>query len=69
MLGAIVDEDDLVLAPETTADDVAEWDSVNHVKFILAIEQSFGVRFDTDEIGASENAGELADLVLAKIAA
>jgi len=32
-----LDNDDIVLTDETTADDVEEWDSLSHVQLIVAI--------------------------------
>lgn len=69
ILGEIVDEEGLVLTDATTADDVLDWDSTNHVRFIVAIESEFGIRFEADEIGTPKNVGELAALVTSKVAA
>jgi acyl carrier protein len=61
---------DAALAPtmSTTGDDVAEWDSANHVLLMVAIEAEFGVRFEPEEITAPQDAGELVDLIAAKLA-
>jgi acyl carrier protein len=66
LLGDIVDEDGLELTEESTADDVAEWDSTNHVRLMIAIESAFGIRFESDEIASPENVGALLDLIEAK---
>lgn len=68
VLGNVIDEDDLQLEAKTTADEVEDWDSLTHVKLIISLESHFGVKFDTSEIGPSENVGELADLILQKCA-
>jgi acyl carrier protein len=44
----------------TSADDIAGWDSVNHVGLILAIEEEFGLSFDVAVVGDFRNVGELA---------
>jgi len=54
-------------SPSTTGDDVAEWDSANHVLLMVAVESEFGVRFEPDEITAPQNVGELVDLIRAKL--
>jgi acyl carrier protein len=61
--------DDGALTPSmsTTSDDVAEWDSANHVLLMVAIEAEFGVRFETAEITAPENVGELVGLIRSKL--
>ena len=64
----LVDDDSLQLANDTTSDDVEDWDSVNHVKLILAIESEFNIRFQTNEINGSANVGELIGLIEGKLA-
>ena len=51
--------DDATLAPtmRTTSDDVAEWDSANHVLLMVAVEAEFGVRFESEEITAPQDVG------------
>lgn len=63
----VFEEDDLVATEETSSDDVAEWDSTNHVRLMVAVEQEFGVSFETNEITAPDNVGELVDLIQAKL--
>lgn len=59
----VFDEDDLKLTPETAADDVDGWDSLSHIRLILAVSKSFGVKFSASEIGGLKNVGELVDLI------
>jgi acyl carrier protein len=54
------------LREETTAADVAEWDSVAHVLLVLASERRFGVRFESSEIANAANVGEFVALIQAK---
>ena len=63
----VFDEPELVTTDETSADDVADWDSTNHVRLIVAIEEDFGIRFETHEVTAPENVGELVDLIAEKV--
>ena len=69
LLGEIIENDSLQLAETTKADDVQDWDSTNHVRFLVAIESEFDIRFETDEIGGLENVGQLLDLVKSKLPA
>ena len=62
----IFDEEDLTVSDATTADDVAEWDSTNHVRLMVGVEQEFGVRFEASEITAPQTVGELIDLIASK---
>lgn len=60
--------DDLFLekvkvTPELDATQVEEWDSVMHVSLIIEVEQTFGVRFRTGEVGSMRNIGDLLTLI------
>jgi acyl carrier protein len=55
----IFDDDEIELTPETTAEDIEEWDSLSNVQLLIAIEQEFGVKFSTGEIANLRNVGEL----------
>jgi acyl carrier protein len=59
----VFDDDGLVVTPATSRRDLADWDSVAHVKLILALEEEFGIRFSEDEVSAIETVGELLDAV------
>lgn len=58
-----LDNDDIVLTDETTADDVEEWDSLSHVQLIVAIEKAFAIKFTSNEILSWNNVGELIDSI------
>lgn len=60
------DDDDLALTPASTAQDVAEWDSLAHVNLIAGVEGVFGVRFSISEIEHLQSVGDLVDLVAVK---
>lgn len=62
------DDDGLVLTPETTADDVEEWDSLSHVNIMAAVEQRFGIKIAVAEIDNLKNVGELLNLIERKVA-
>jgi acyl carrier protein len=48
------------------ARDVSQWDSLMNVQFMVLIEQAFGIRFSTREVGQFQNLGELLDAVKLK---
>lgn len=63
----VFDDDDIVLTPDTTANDIDGWDSQTHVLLIVAGEQRFGVKFRTAELESLKNVGHFAELIRAKL--
>ena len=54
------------LTPSTTADDVPEWDSMNHIFLVVEIERSFRIKFQTAEMEELRDVGELVALIRSK---
>jgi acyl carrier protein len=63
-----LDDDSIVLNPQTTANDVEGWDSLTHIQLIVATEKKFRIRFASSEIMNFKNIGDLTDAVLKKTA-
>jgi acyl carrier protein len=63
----VLDDDDLVLTPETTATDVAGWDSANHINIVVATEVRFKIRFTNGEIERLKNVGDFVQLIQHKL--
>jgi len=62
-----LDNGNIVLTEATTANDVAEWDSLNHIQLVVEVEKAFGIRFSSREIQTWKNIGEMIDSISAKI--
>lgn len=52
-------DDSIVLSMETRREDVPNWDSVNYINFIVAVEIEFGIKFKVADIEAFENVGAI----------
>ena len=63
----VMDNDEIVLEENTTAEDIEEWDSLAHVQLIEKIEEVFGVRFSAKEMTSWDELGELVDSLIAKL--
>lgn len=62
----ILDNEDIELTEETTAEDVEEWDSLSHVQLVVAIEKHFKIKFTSKEILSWKNVGDLVSCIANK---
>lgn len=62
----VLDEEDIVLSSDTTADDIDEWDSLTHVQLIVAIEKHFKVKFTVSELETYKDVGAMCQAVITK---
>lgn len=63
----VLENDDLIIKTETTANDLEEWDSLSHIQLIVAIEKFFKIRFTSSEINNFQNVGEMCVGIVKKI--
>ena len=59
----VFDDDGIVLTEETTADDIEDWDSLEQINLLVAIEKQFKIKFQLADVSNLENVGAMADLV------
>ena len=59
----VFDDPLLVVHPDTSPADIADWDSVAQVKLVLTIEESFGVRFTTEQVSSLHCVADFVNVV------
>ena len=59
----VFDDEDIVLSDDTTADDIEDWDSLEQINLLVAIEKQFKIKFQLADVSNLENVGAMADLV------
>ena len=64
----VFDVDDLEYEDGLSAADIEEWDSLSNIRFMVAVEKAFSIRFSNSEIEGLQNVGEMADLIVSKLA-
>lgn len=62
----VLENEDIKISAETTADDVPEWDSLNHIQLVVSIEKHFSLRFTSSEIQSFKNVGEMCEAIVKK---
>ena len=64
----IFDDDSLVITETTTANDVEDWDSIEHINLIDAVEKEFGMKFKMQEVSGMKNVGEMVQIIAERCA-
>ena len=64
----VFDDESITVNEETTADDIEDWDSLEHIDLIAAVEQEFGMKFTMGQVVTMKNVGEMADIIMSQIA-
>lgn len=63
----IFDDDTLVIGEKTNAEDIEDWDSLEHINLVVATEKKFNIKFDISEVGKMKNVGEMVDVILERV--
>lgn len=65
----VLDNENIMIGRETTANDIEEWDSLTHIQLIVAIEKHFNIRFTSSEIQGWKNVGAMCDAIYQRLEA
>lgn len=60
----VFDDENLQINEKTNAKDIEEWDSVEHISLVIAIEKEFTIRMNAAEVGKLQNVGGIIDLLI-----
>ena len=63
----VFDDETIVVNENTTADDIEDWDSLEHINLVVAIENEFGIKFSMGETTSLKNVGEMVSLINQKL--
>jgi len=63
----IFDEEEMIIEGKTNPDDIEDWDSLNHINIVNAIEKEFKVKFTLNELMNLKNVGDMIDIVRNKL--
>lgn len=60
----IFDDDTLEIDDMTTARDIEDWDSFEHINLVCAVEDEFSFKMSMTQATAMKNVGEMVDVIL-----
>ena len=63
----IFDDEQLNISDETNAGDIEDWDSLEQINILVAIQREFTIKFSIDDVEKLENVGQTIDLVESKL--
>ncbi|MBR5500384.1 MAG: acyl carrier protein [Clostridia bacterium] len=63
----VFDDDEITVSANTTAEDIEDWDSLEHIRLIAAVEQNFGIRFKMGEVASMKNVGEMVAIIQSRV--
>ena len=58
------DDDSIHVTSSTTADDIEDWDSLEHINLVVAVEKRFHIKFTMGEVTGMKNVGEMVNIIL-----
>jgi len=60
----IFNNDDMVITYSTNSDELENWDSLNHINLMSAIEKEFNIKFALGELIELKNVGAIVNLMI-----
>ena len=63
----VFEDEALEINNETNAEDIEDWDSLEQINLLIAMEKKFEIKFNINEVVALENVGDMAELIFRKV--
>ena len=63
----VFDDDTIEVNDQTTSRDIEDWDSLEHINLIAAIETQFGMKFTMGQVVTMKIVGEMVDIISSQI--
>lgn len=60
----VFDDESIEVCDKTTSDDIEDWDSLEHINLVDAVEQEFDIKFTMAQVVGMKNVGEMVDVIL-----
>nr|WP_315101033.1 phosphopantetheine-binding protein [uncultured Catonella sp.] len=60
-------DEEITVTDSTTSADIEDWDSLEHINLIVAVEKEFNVKFNIGEVNKMKDVGEMVDIILQRL--
>ena len=60
----VFDDETILVNDSTTAEDIEDWDSFEHINLVVAIETEFSFKIPMGKVVTMKNVGEMVDIIL-----
>ena len=64
MFQDVFDDETIHVDDSTTAEDIEDWDSFEHINLINAVEEAFGIKIKMNEVKKLENVGQMVNIII-----
>lgn len=64
----VFDDEDIVLTRDMTSADIEDWDSLEQINLLVAIEKRFNIKFQLQDVKDLPDVGSMLDLVKRMVA-
>ncbi len=63
----VFDDDGITVGEGTTSADIEDWDSLEHINLLVAVEKCFSIKFNMGEVSTMKNVGAMVDIILERM--
>lgn len=64
ILRDVLDNDNITITEQTTAEDIEEWDSLTNVQIVVEMQKVFGKKFSAKDILLWESVSDMIDSIM-----
>ena len=63
----VFDNDNIVLKEGTVSSDIQDWDSLEFINIVVAVMETFKIKFSIEDLKKLDNVGQLVTLILERV--
>lgn len=63
----VFDNDNIVLKEDTVSSDIQDWDSLEFINIVVAVMETFKIKFSIEDLKKLDNVGQLVTLILERV--